>query len=169
MSKELVFPQGVKIVDGLLYFGDRQVSCNGQPYKFANVRYMCTKFAIRYTNSRTSYPTLCTTLDLIPAVQGSGNQAFIWLCSFGTVHRDKTLPSAYYTSWESVEHVLNTFAEELQGSEWFIEVDDENYRFDNERGVFRKQIKIETVEYLWADEDDDEPEYDSAGFTEADR
>jgi hypothetical protein len=68
---------------------------------------------------------------------------------------EKYLPSGYYSDWKSVEYVLNTFAKELQGQEWFIEVDDINdeYAWDEEKGVFRKQIKIEKIEYIWADED----------------
>lgn len=153
MKNEFILPEGVKIVDGHLYFGDRQVSFNGKPYKFAHIPTMCRLFAIRYTTDKCSYPTLCTTLDLYLPKEGSDQKPLIWLCNVETIV-GKSLPRAYYSDWSYVEYVLNTFAKELQGSNWFIEVDDINdeYAWDEEKGVFRKQMKIETVEYMWADE-----------------
>lgn len=167
MSKEFILPYGVKIEDGLLYFGDRQVSFNGEPYKFAHIPTMAKMFAIRYTNKDCSYPTLCTTLDLYLSEKGSDQKPLIWLSGV-RMTGERYLPSAYYSDWKSVEYVLNTFAKELEGSEWFVEVDDiqDEYAWDKNKGVFRKQMKIETVEYVWVD---DEPEYDSAGYTEEDR
>ena len=166
MKKEFVLPEGVKIVDGHLYFGDRQVSFHGEPYKFDHVPTMATMFAVRYTNDKCSYPTLCTTLDIVFSEDGY-HKPLIWLCGVEIIG-GKFLPRAYYSDWSDVEHVLNTFSKELQGSNWFIEVDDINdeYAWDEEKAVVRKQMKIERVEYLWADDD---PTYDSAGYTEEDR
>jgi hypothetical protein len=153
MKNEFVLPQGVKIVDDILYFGDRQVSFNGEPYKFAHIPTMAKMFAVRYTNEKCSYPTLCTTLDLYISKEGSDQEPLIWLSGVRMVG-EKYLPSAYYSDWKSVEYVLTTFSKELQDSDWFIEVGDINdeYAWDEEKGVFRKQMKIETVEYMWADE-----------------
>lgn len=153
MTKEFVLPKGVNIIDGVLYFGDHQVSCHGKPYKFAHIPTMATMFAIRYTNERTSYPTLCTTLDIDLVEKGSDQTPFVWFCG-ARITGGKHLPSAYYPYWESVEYILNNLVVELQGSEWFIEVDDINseYAWDEEKGVFRKQRVIETVEYIWDDE-----------------
>jgi len=145
MSKDLILPQGVKIIDGVLYFGDRQVSCYDEPYKLAHIPTMCTKFAVRYGKG-----TLCTTLDIVLREDGY-QEPLIWLCGV-QLAGGKSLPSAYYSDWRSVEYVLNTFVVELQHSEWFIVVDDENYAWDDERGVFRKQIKKVIEEYEWADE-----------------
>ena len=167
MKNELVLPLGVKIEDGHLYFGDRQVSFRGEPYKFAHIPTMATMFAVRYGKG-----VLCTTFDLIWSrmliEEGYHDETLIWIRGV-EMSGEKYLPSGYYSDWKSVEYVLNTFAKELQGQEWFIEVDDINdeYAWDEEKGVFRKQIKIEKIEYMWAD--DDEPEYDSAGYTEEDR
>lgn len=153
MTKEFVLPYGVKIIDGVLYFGDRPVSFYDEPYKLAHVPTMCTMFAIRYTNSQTSYPTLCGTLDLVLSEKDNKlHKPLIWLSTI-RMAGERYLPSAYYDNWESVEYVLNTFNKELQGSEWFIEVDDidDSYAWDKERGVFRRRRKIETVDYVWDD------------------
>jgi hypothetical protein len=147
MTKEFVFPHGVKIIDDVLYFGNHQVSFYDEPYKFVHIPTMCTKFAVRYGKG-----TLCTTLDIVLREDGY-QEPLIWLCGV-QLAGGKSLPSAYYSDWRSVEYVLNTFAVELQGQEWFIVVDDINdeYAWDREKGVVRKQIKIETVQYEWADE-----------------
>jgi len=162
MKNELVLPLGVKIEDGHLYFGDRQVSFHRKPYKFAHIPTMATMFAVRYGKGQ-----LCTTFDIMLREDGH-EEPLIWLSGV-RMAEDKFLPSAYYSNWRSVEYVLNTFAKELQGEEWYIEVDDINdeYAWDEEKGVFRKQMKIEKIEYTWAD--DDEPTYDSAGYTDQDR
>lgn len=163
MKNELVLPLGVRIEDGHLYFGDRQVSFHRKPYKFAHIPTMATMFvAVRYGKG-----VLCTTFDLMFTEEGY-HEPLIWFRGV-SMAGEKYLPSAYYSNWESVEYILNTFAKELQGQEWFIEVDDINdeYAWDEEKGVFRKQIKIEKIEYMWADEE--EPTYDSAGYTEQDR
>jgi hypothetical protein len=151
MKKEIVLPRGIEIKDGILYFGDRQVYCYGEPYKFAHIPTMCTKFAIRCDKGR-----LCTTLDIVLPKDGF-NESLIWLNGLQTFG-DRYLPSAFYTTWKSVEHVLNRFAEELTNQEWSINVDDENYSWDNEKGVFRKYIKIETIDYVWDDEKEEESE-----------
>lgn len=154
MTKEFALPKGVKIEDGHLYFGDRQVSFHSKPYKFAHIPTMATMFAVRYTNDKCSYPKLCTTFDLMFTEEGY-HEPFIWIRGVN-MSGERYLPSAYYSDWKSVEYILNTFAQELQQDcKWFIEVDDINdeYAWDNERGVFRKQIKIEKIEYMWADED----------------
>lgn len=166
MKNELVLPLGVKIEDGHLYFGDRQVSFRGEPYKFAHIPTMATMFAVRYTTDKCSYHKLCTTFDIMLA-EDVHKKPLIWFFGVKTAG-GKNIPQAYYSDWSDVEYVLNTFATELIDSEWFIEVDDINdeYAWDEEKGVFRKQIKIERTEYMWAD---DEPEYDSAGYTEEDR
>ena len=152
MKIELALPNGVKIEDGHLYFGDRQVSFRGEPYKFAHIPTMATMFAVRYTTDKCSYPKLCTTFDIMLAEDGH-KKPLIWFSGVRTVG-GKHIPEAYYSDWSDVEYVLNTFAKELQGQEWFIEVDDINdeYAWDYEKGVVRKQMKIETVEYMWADE-----------------
>jgi hypothetical protein len=168
MTKEFALPNGVKIEDGHLYFGDRQVSFHGKPYKFAHIPTMAKMFAVRYTNDKCSYPTLCATFDIMVAEDGH-EEPLIWVSTI-RMAGERYLPSAYYSDWKSVEYVLTNFAQELQQDcKWFIEVDDINdqYAWDEERGVVRKQMKIETVEYVWAD--DEEPEYDSAGYTEEDR
>jgi len=156
MTKEFIFPQGVSIIDSILHFRDRQVYFHGEPYKFAHVPTMCTTFAIRYTNSKCSYPTLFTTLDIVLAEKDTNEKPLIWFCGI-TMPGGKSLPSAYYSDWHSIEYVLNNFAVELQGSEWFIEVDDINddYAWDRETGLVRKQKRIETVDYVWDDMDDE--------------
>jgi hypothetical protein len=152
MKKEFVLPYGVKVNDGVLYFGDHQVSCYDKPYKFSDVSKMCTKFAIRYTNSDTSHPTLCTTLDIVLAEEGGNAKPLVWLCGV-RITQGKHLPSGYYSNWESVEYILNNLSQELQGcSEWFIEVDDDDYAWDEEKGEFRRMRKIETVTYEWDDD-----------------
>jgi hypothetical protein len=147
MSKDLILPRGVKIIDGVLYFGDRQVSFYGEPYKFAHIPTMAKMFTVRYGKG-----VLCTTLDIMVAEDGH-IKPLIWLCGMEVVG-GKSLRSAYYSDWQDVEYMLNTFAVELQGKEWFIEVDDiqDEYAWDKERGVVRKQMKIERTEYVWADE-----------------
>ena len=94
MKKEFVLPYGVKVNDGVLYFGDHQVSCYDKPYKFSDVSKMCTKFAIRYTNSNTSHPTLCTTLDIVLAEEGGDAKPLVWLCGV-RITQGKHLPSGY--------------------------------------------------------------------------
>lgn len=154
MTKEFVLPYGVSIIDNVLYFGDRQVSFYGKPYKFAHIPTMATMFAIRYTNEKCSYPRLFTTLDLVLAEKDDKqHQSPIWLAGM-EVEGGKSLRRAYYSDWVDVEYMLNTFAKELQGSEWYIEVDDINdvYALDEETGLVRRQRRIETVEYVWDDE-----------------
>lgn len=169
MKKEFVLPQGVKIVDGVLYFGDHQVMYDNRPYKVYDVNSMCTSFAIRYTNKDCSYPTLCTTLDIILAPDGVDDwryqRGFIWFCGVD-IGRGKQLPNAYYDSWDRLEYILKNLVPDLIGSEWFICIDDENYVWDNVTNTVRKLRTIRTVSCEW---DDDGPAYDIAKFTEADR
>lgn len=163
MTKEFALPKGVKIEDGHLYFGDRKVYFQNRPYKFAHIPTMATMFAVRYGKG-----VLCTTFDLMLTEEGY-HEPLIWIRGVNMAG-EKHIPSAYYSDWKSVEYILNTFAKELQSEHWYIVVDDiqDEYAWDEQKGVFRKQIKIEKIEYVWADEYD-EPEYDSAGFTEQDR
>lgn len=170
MEKELILPHGVKIVDGVLYFGDHQVRYGSdKPYKIHNVNNMCTSFAIRYTNDKRTYPVLCTTLDIILAPEGVKDwryeKGFIWLCAVDIIGGNH-IPSAHYQSWDRIEYILNKLVPELVGSNWFICTDDENYVWDDETATVRRQRTIENVTYEW---DDDGPQYDSAGYTEEDR
>ncbi len=156
MEKELVLPYGVKIVDGVLYFGDRQVMySDDKPYKVYNVNNICTCFAIRYIDKEDhNYPRLCTTLDIIlppPDVKDwRYKQGFVWL-SGAEIIGGKHIPSANYDSWKSVEYILTNLVPDLIGSEWFIYVDDEDYIWDDETNTVRRQRTIETVSYEWDD------------------
>lgn len=151
MEKEFVLPHGVKIVDGVLYFGDHQVMYgSNKPYKVYSAINICTCFAIRHaSNGR-----LCTTLDIILAPHGVQDwryeKGFVWLCGVD-IGGDKYLPRAYYDSWDRVEYILNNLVPELIGSEWSIYVDDDDYIWDDETNTVRKQRKIETVSYEWDD------------------
>lgn len=155
MEKEFVLPRGVKIVDGVLYFGDRQVMYGNKPYKMYNVNSMCTSFAIRYkTNKDGNYLRLCTTLDIILAPQDVKDwryeKGFVWLCAVGIIG-GKHIPSAHYDSWDNVEYILKNLVPQLIDSEWFIYVDDENYVWDDKTNTVRRQRTIETVSYEWDD------------------
>lgn len=170
MKKEFVLPQGVKIVDDVLYFGDHKVMYDDRPYKVYDVNSMCTSFAIRYTNGFiSSYPRLCTTLDIILAPPGVNDwryeKGFIWLCGVDIIGGNH-IPSAYYNSWKDVEYILKNLVPDLLGSEWFICIDDEDYVWDDVTNTVRKLRTIKTVSCEW---DDDGPAYDSAGYTEEDR
>ncbi len=154
MEKELVLPHGVKIVDGVLYFGDHQVMYDNRPYKVYDVNNICTSFAVRYTNEDCTYRRLCTTLDIILAPQGVKDwryeKGFVWLCGVEIVGGEH-IPSAHYDSWDKVEYILKNLVPDLIGSEWFIYVDDESYVWDNETNTVRRQRTIETVSYEWDD------------------
>jgi hypothetical protein len=154
MEKELILPHGVKIVDGVLYFGDYQVMYDNRPYKVYDVNNICTSFAIRYTSKDHTYPRLCTTLDIIlppPDVKDwRYEKGFVWLCVVNIIG-GKYIPSAHYDSWNRVEYILKNLVPDLIGSEWFIYVDDENYVWDNETNTVRRQRTIETVSYEWDD------------------
>lgn len=151
MEKEFVLPHGVKIVDGVLHFGDRQVMYNrNKPYRVYDVNSICTCFAIRHTsNSR-----LCTTLDIILAPHDVDDwryeRGFVWLCGVEIIG-GKHLPSAFYGSWDKVEYVLNNLIPELIDSDWSIYVDNDDYVWDDDTNTVRRQKKIETVSYEWND------------------
>lgn len=166
MKKEFVLPHGVKIVDGILYFGDHQVMYgDNKPYKVYDVNSICTCFAIRHASGG----RLCTTLDIILPPHGVKDsryeKGFVWLCGVDIIGGNH-IPRSYYDSWNDVEYILKNLVPDLLGSEWFICIDDEDYLWDDVTNTVRKQRTIETVTYEW---DDDGPQYDSAGYTEADR
>lgn len=171
MKKEFVLPHGVKIVDGILYFGDHQVMYgDDKPYKVYDVNSICTCFAIRYINELvSSYPRLCTTLDIILPPRDVNDwryeNGFIWLSGVDIIGGNH-IPRSYYNSWKDVEYILKNLVPDLLGSKWFICIDDEDYVWDDVTNTVRKLRTIKTVSCEW---DDDGPAYDSAGFTEADR
>lgn len=155
MEKQLILPTGVKLIDGVLYFGDHQVMYgDNKPYKIYNVNNICTCFAIRYNSKDFTYPRLCTTLDIILPPEGVDDhryeKGFVWLSGVEIIG-GKRIPTAYYDSWNKVEYILNNLVPELIGSEWSIYVDDEDYIWDDETNTVRRQRTIETVTYEWDD------------------
>ena len=151
MEKEFVLPHGVKIVDGVLYFGNRKVMYgDNKPYKVYSAINICTCFAIRHTSNW----RLCTTLDIILAPHGVKDSryetGFVWLAGVEIIG-GKHIPRGYYDSWNSVEYILNNLVPELIDSDWSIYVDNDDYVWDDDTNTVRRQKKIETVSYEWND------------------
>lgn len=117
----------VSIVDGKLQIGNRIV-------KDVEVKEGTTLvpqyYAIRYFKD--NWWHLCTTLDLTE--QG------IWLCGGDTDYYNERkslcLPSAIYTDFSTVEHLLNNVLKSTKGKDWQIFRDDDFMNIDTYEATY---------------------------------
>lgn len=116
--------QDILIKEGKVFFGKHEVLY----YTCEDESRVCKHYAVRVFDGR--FWRFATTIDIVGDL--------IWLCGYyikGDAER-RSMPSALYDRWESVEYLLNTMCAETAGENWAIFRDDDflnpaNFEDDN--------------------------------------